>query len=286
MSCAEHHHPVHGGRSLPCFLGGTVALWLAFCPPVFPRVYKQRVITNLIVHPRARARGAPDVLARPPDGPIILPRLTGAPRDSSASTAASSRARRAPRPRRTCRSRPKPRGVSLASARARPTRASDAAFSAHRCAAVWSSAITRQNTVARRRGHAAASSAAPSDACSASSTAFSAALRSLTDDARRVAPGSRGRRGRVLRRRAVGSMRGAVHRRHDLGRAVPPAAGALRVLRAACSKSTPSLLSSLSSSSMVAAMACPQRCSLAPSFVDDRLCNQTHAGIMPCTRSW
>ena len=35
VSCAEHHHPVYGGRSLPCFPGGTVAFG-SRSAPCFP----------------------------------------------------------------------------------------------------------------------------------------------------------------------------------------------------------------------------------------------------------
>ena len=52
MSCAEHHHPVYGGRSLPCFPGGTVAFLAQVLPPVFPRVYKHRTLFFIIIEER------------------------------------------------------------------------------------------------------------------------------------------------------------------------------------------------------------------------------------------
>ena len=64
VSCAEHHHPGYGGRSLPCFPGGTVALWLTFCP-LFSPVYIYTTLSSTSEHARAERL---DVLARPPDG--------------------------------------------------------------------------------------------------------------------------------------------------------------------------------------------------------------------------
>ncbi|CAH0366391.1 unnamed protein product, partial [Pelagomonas calceolata] len=182
---------------------------------------------------------------------ISLP-LTGAPRDSSASTAASSRA--ASRTTSTAhppQSTETARGIARIGARA-SNNASDAAFSAHRCAAVWSSAITRQKTVVTRRGHAAASSAAPSDACNASSTAFSAALRSLTDDraascARISRPPRPGSCDAARSVRCVGPSTVATTSVAPSRQRQEPCASSVQP----CSKSTPSLLSSLSSSSMV-----------------------------------
>ena len=39
VSCAERHHPVYGGRSLPCFPGGTVAFGSSSAPCFPPCIY-------------------------------------------------------------------------------------------------------------------------------------------------------------------------------------------------------------------------------------------------------
>ena len=89
VSCAERHHPVYGGRSLPCFPGGTVALWLKFCH-LFSPVYISNVHYSYRPPASTRARSAlTSSPARRTASSISAP-LTGAPRDSSASTAASS----------------------------------------------------------------------------------------------------------------------------------------------------------------------------------------------------
>ena len=237
--------------------GGTVA-YMAALPP-FSRVYKQRAYLR---QPHA-ARSA-DALARPPTCPI--PPLTGAPRDSSASTAASSRAAS-----RTTSTAHPPQSTETASGIARigaraSNKASDAAFSAHRCAAVWSSAITRQNTAVAAAGTPRAERA-PSDACSASSTAFGGVAVLDRRPRGELRPDLEAAAAGVLRRRAVASMRWAIHRRHDFGRAVAPAAGALCVLRAALLEvdAVAPVLAVIKLHG--AAMACPQRCPFAPSFV-------------------
>ena len=59
----QHAGGTDGGRSLPCFPGGTVALWLKSCP-LFSPVY---IHTLSSTSEYARAERL-DVLARPPDG--------------------------------------------------------------------------------------------------------------------------------------------------------------------------------------------------------------------------
>ena len=63
VSCAERHHPVYGGRSLPCFPGGTVAFGSRSAPCFPPCIYT--TLSSTGEHARAERL---DVLARPPDG--------------------------------------------------------------------------------------------------------------------------------------------------------------------------------------------------------------------------